>query len=117
MTAKEQLLESARELIWERGYEAMSPNAVIKASGAGQGSLYHPGQLVRYGSVDHAAAAGAAAVIASVACKHNVPASIVIAPSAGSALRSALNRPDGWIGLFCMDALLSRSARKALRSR
>jgi len=42
MTSKrEALIEAAKELLWERGFEAMSPKAVLAASGAGQGSLYH----------------------------------------------------------------------------
>ncbi len=42
MTGKrEALIDAAKDLLWERGYEAMSPKAVLKASGAGQGSLYH----------------------------------------------------------------------------
>jgi len=40
-STREQLIEAARELLWERGYEAMSPRAILERSGAGQGSLYH----------------------------------------------------------------------------
>ena len=40
-TKREYLIEAAKDLLWERGYEAMSPKAVLKLSGAGQGSLYH----------------------------------------------------------------------------
>ena len=35
------LIEAAKALLWERGYEAMSPGAIQQASGAGQGSFYH----------------------------------------------------------------------------
>ena len=38
---REALIDAAKDLLWERGYEAMSPKAVLRASGAGQGSLYH----------------------------------------------------------------------------
>jgi AcrR family transcriptional regulator len=41
MPARERLIEAAKELLWERGYEAMSPRAVQERSGAGQGSFYH----------------------------------------------------------------------------
>ncbi len=38
---REALIDAAKSLLWERGYEAMSPRAVLARSGAGQGSLYH----------------------------------------------------------------------------
>lgn len=41
MSTREQLVAAARELLWERGYEAMSPRAILERSGAGQGSFYH----------------------------------------------------------------------------
>lgn len=41
MSAREHLIAAAKELLWERGYEAMSPRAVQERSGAGQGSFYH----------------------------------------------------------------------------
>jgi TetR/AcrR family transcriptional regulator, transcriptional repressor for nem operon len=41
MDTRQQLIEAAKDLLWERGYEAMSPRAVLERSGAGQGSLYH----------------------------------------------------------------------------
>jgi TetR/AcrR family transcriptional repressor of nem operon len=41
MSTREHLVTAAKELLWERGYEAMSPRAVLERSGAGQGSLYH----------------------------------------------------------------------------
>ncbi len=40
-TTRKHLIEATKELLWERGYEAMSPRAVLERSGAGQGSLYH----------------------------------------------------------------------------
>ena len=41
MTTRDRLVQSAQELLWERGYVAMSPKAVQERSGAGQGSMYH----------------------------------------------------------------------------
>ena len=41
MSTREHLVNAAKELLWERGYEAMSPRAVQERSGAGQGSFYH----------------------------------------------------------------------------
>lgn len=41
MDARERLVDSARELLWERGYVGTSPKAIQERSGAGQGSMYH----------------------------------------------------------------------------
>ena len=41
MDTRQQLIEAAKALLWERGFEAMSPRSVLERSGAGQGSLYH----------------------------------------------------------------------------
>ncbi|BBC30158.1 TetR-family regulatory protein [Streptomyces graminofaciens] len=41
MSTPERLIESTRELLWERGYVGTSPKAVLERSGAGQGSMYH----------------------------------------------------------------------------
>jgi AcrR family transcriptional regulator len=41
MDARERLIESARELLWARGYVGTSPKAIQERSGAGQGSMYH----------------------------------------------------------------------------
>lgn len=38
---REKLIESTRELLWERGYVGTSPKAIQERSGAGQGSMYH----------------------------------------------------------------------------
>lgn len=38
---RDRILAAAKDLIWERGVEAMSPRDVMDRSGAGQGSLYH----------------------------------------------------------------------------
>ncbi|WP_407699633.1 TetR/AcrR family transcriptional regulator [Streptomyces ferrugineus] len=35
------MIESTRELLWERGYVGTSPKAIPERSGAGQGSMYH----------------------------------------------------------------------------
>lgn len=41
MTTRDRLVQSAQDLLWERGYTAMSPKAVQDRSDAGQGSMYH----------------------------------------------------------------------------
>lgn len=41
MDASERLIESAQELLWERGYVGTSPKAIQQRAGAGQGSMYH----------------------------------------------------------------------------
>jgi AcrR family transcriptional regulator len=38
---RDKIVEATKELIWERGFENMSPRDVMDRSGAGQGSLYH----------------------------------------------------------------------------
>ncbi|WP_431964682.1 TetR/AcrR family transcriptional regulator [Actinacidiphila sp. bgisy160] len=40
-TTPERLIESTRELLWERGYLGTSPKAIQQRSGVGQGSMYH----------------------------------------------------------------------------
>lgn len=40
-TTPERLIESTRELLWERGYVGTSPKAIQQRSGVGQGSMYH----------------------------------------------------------------------------
>jgi AcrR family transcriptional regulator len=37
----DRLVESTRELLWERGYVGTSPKAIQRHAGAGQGSMYH----------------------------------------------------------------------------
>ena len=39
--ARSRLLDAAKRLLWERGFAATSPRAVMADSGVGQGSLYH----------------------------------------------------------------------------
>ena len=41
MAAREQLITSTQELLWERGYVATSPRAIQRRAGVGQGSMYH----------------------------------------------------------------------------
>ena len=41
MDTRQRLVEATRELLWQRGYAATSPNAILRAADAGQGSLYH----------------------------------------------------------------------------
>jgi len=35
------LIDTTKALLWEIGYESMSPKKILQQSGAGQGSLYH----------------------------------------------------------------------------
>src|SRR4051794_25301759 len=41
METAERLIETTRELLWERGYAATSPKVILARSGVGQGSMYH----------------------------------------------------------------------------
>ncbi len=41
LDTREALIESMRDLLWERGYVGTSPKAVLDRSGVGQGSMYH----------------------------------------------------------------------------
>ncbi|HUC21206.1 MAG TPA: TetR/AcrR family transcriptional regulator [Streptosporangiaceae bacterium] len=41
MDTRERLIESTRDLLWDRGYVGTSPKAIQERSGAGQGSMYH----------------------------------------------------------------------------
>ena len=41
MDTRERLIESTRELLWDRGYVGTSPKAIQERSSAGQGSMYH----------------------------------------------------------------------------
>ena len=41
MDTRDQLIDSTRELLWERGYVGTSPKAIQQRAGAGQGSMYH----------------------------------------------------------------------------
>lgn len=39
--ARQRLIEATQALLWERGYAATSPRAILDLSGTGQGSMYH----------------------------------------------------------------------------
>ncbi|HEY5455227.1 MAG TPA: TetR/AcrR family transcriptional regulator, partial [Acidothermaceae bacterium] len=39
--ARSRLIESTRDLLWERGYTGTSPKAIQQHAGVGQGSMYH----------------------------------------------------------------------------
>ncbi len=41
VNTRERLIESARALLWERGYVGTSPRAIQERAEAGQGSMYH----------------------------------------------------------------------------
>jgi TetR/AcrR family transcriptional repressor of nem operon len=41
METQDRLVQSMRELLWERGYVGTSPKAVQQRANAGQGSMYH----------------------------------------------------------------------------
>ena len=41
MDTRELLIESTRELLWERGYVGTSPEAIQQRAGAGQGTDHH----------------------------------------------------------------------------
>jgi len=41
MGTRDQLIDSTRELLWERGYVGTSPKTIQQRAGAGQGSMYH----------------------------------------------------------------------------
>jgi AcrR family transcriptional regulator len=41
VSKRDDLIEATRELLWEQGYAATSPRAILDAAGAGQGSMYH----------------------------------------------------------------------------
>ncbi|GAB2613016.1 TetR/AcrR family transcriptional regulator [Streptomyces capparidis] len=41
MTTSDRLIETTRDLLWERGYVGTSPRAIQQRAGVGQGSMYH----------------------------------------------------------------------------
>jgi TetR/AcrR family transcriptional repressor of nem operon len=41
VNARDRLVTSTQELLWERGYLGTSPRAIQERAGAGQGSMYH----------------------------------------------------------------------------
>lgn len=40
-TTRDHLIDTTRDLLWERGYAATSPRAILDKAGVGQGSMYH----------------------------------------------------------------------------
>jgi AcrR family transcriptional regulator len=54
MGTADRLIESTRELLWERGYVGTSPKVILARSGTGQSSMYHH---FKGGKADLAAAA------------------------------------------------------------
>lgn len=40
-TTRDLLVDTMKQLLWERGYDATSPNHVLERSGVGKGSFYH----------------------------------------------------------------------------
>jgi TetR/AcrR family transcriptional repressor of nem operon len=40
-TTREALIDTTQALLWERGYAATSPRAILDRAGVGQGSMYH----------------------------------------------------------------------------
>jgi AcrR family transcriptional regulator len=46
-STRDELIDAAKNLFWERGYEGTSPRLIQQASNAGQGSFYHhfPGKI------------------------------------------------------------------------
>jgi len=41
MSSRDQIIDAARELLWEKGYVATSPRDIQKRANVGQGSMYH----------------------------------------------------------------------------
>lgn len=40
-SSRDRLLDATRDLLWDRGFAATSPGAILAESGVGQGSMYH----------------------------------------------------------------------------
>ncbi len=86
MNARTKLLDAAKQLVWDRGVEATSPNMLLARSGVGQGSLYH-----HFGSK----AEWAEAAIAALAADLTVETDEVFSAHATGAeqLRAYLTKP------------------------
>ncbi|UUZ83961.1 TetR/AcrR family transcriptional regulator [Paenibacillus sp. P26] len=41
MSARDKLVAATKALLWEHGYDAVSPREIQEQSGVGQGSFYH----------------------------------------------------------------------------
>jgi len=84
--SRSKLLDAAKQLVWDRGVEATSPNMLLARSGVGQGSLYH-----HFGSK----AAWAEAAIASLAADLTAETDKLFSAHATGAdqLRAYLSKP------------------------
>jgi AcrR family transcriptional regulator len=84
--ARTKLLDAAKQLVWDRGVEATSPNMLLARSGVGQGSLYH-----HFGSK----AAWAEAAITSLAADLTAETDELFSahPTGDAQLRAYLTRP------------------------
>jgi TetR/AcrR family transcriptional regulator, transcriptional repressor for nem operon len=84
--SRTKLLDAAKELVWDRGVEATSPNMLLARSGVGQGSLYH-----HFGSKS----AWAQAAIASLAADLTAETDELFSTHAKGAdqLRAYLSKP------------------------
>ena len=86
MNARSKLLDAAKQLVWDRGVEATSPNMLLARSGVGQGSLYH-----HFGSKAEWAAAAIAALAADLTAETE---EVFSAHATGAEqLRAYLTRP------------------------
>ncbi|MGO4785193.1 TetR/AcrR family transcriptional regulator [Cryobacterium sp. W22_MBD10_FK3] len=83
MGAKDQLIEAASQLLWERGYVGTSPAAVLERSGVGQGSLYH-----------HFAGKSDLAI---AAMEHNAESLVATAEAQFSGPGTAVERISRWL--------------------
>jgi AcrR family transcriptional regulator len=86
--SRTKLLDAAKQLVWERGVEATSPNMLLSCSGVGQGSLYH-----HFGSK----AAWAGAAISSLAADLTAETDELFSAHATGPdqLRAYLSKPRG----------------------
>jgi TetR/AcrR family transcriptional repressor of nem operon len=84
--SRAKLVDAAKQLVWDRGVEATSPNMLLARSGVGQGSLYH-----HFGSK----AAWAEAAIASLAADLTAETDELFSAHAAGAdqLRAYLSKP------------------------
>jgi AcrR family transcriptional regulator len=86
MNARTKLLDAAKQLVWDRGVEATSPNMLLARSGVGQGSLYH-----HFGSKTAWAGAAIAALAAELTAETD---EVFSAHETGAdQLRAYLSRP------------------------
>jgi TetR/AcrR family transcriptional repressor of nem operon len=86
MDSRSKLLDAAKQLVWDRGVEATSPNMLLARSGVGQGSLYH-----HFGSKAEWAEAAIAALAADLTAETD---EVFAAHAPGpEQLRAYLTRP------------------------